>query len=761
MRLLTVLLVTGLAAAGLAFLGRSSAAPDAKPGARPVGLDKRVPWTTSRVKGSPEPPAPYRAEVAFPKLKFFEPLDLANVPGKGRLAVATRPGKLYTFANDPAVEKADLLLDVKKMVYAFTFHPRFARNGFFYVTYIVKDGQPNGTRVSRFQAKGNPPRADLASEKVIIEWPSGGHNGGCLKFGPDGYLYIGTGDGSGIADELHTGQDISDLLSSILRIDVDHPDHGEPGGVSPRRNYAVPKDNPFVGRKGARPEIWAYGLRQPWKYSFDRLTGDLWCGEVGQDLWEMVYRIEKGGNYGWSVREGSHEFRPERKKGPTPILPPVVEHPHSAFRSLTGGYVYRGKRLKDLAGAYVYGDFDTGRVWGLRYENGKVTWHQELAKVPQRIVSFGEDESGEIYHLDWVGGQVYRLAPAPKAAEAPPFPRKLSETGLFTSTKDLRPAPGLIPYSVNAPLWSDGAYKERYLAIPGDGKIRFNAIEYPQPDPGAPRGWKFPDGTVVVKTFWLETEKGNPKSRRRLETRLLHFEQLGGSEEVGDQYWRGYTYVWNDEQTDATLLGAAGLDRVYPIKDKDAPEGRRQQTWHFPSRAECTLCHTMPAKYVLGVNTLQLNKDHDYGNGRVANQLRTFEHLGLFDRPLPEPPEKLPRLVDYEDPKQDLDRRARSYLHANCSHCHMKWGGGNADFQLLATLPLKETGTVGVKPAHGTFGLKDPRVIVPGDPGRSMVLHRMKLQGLGRMPHVASSVVDEQGVRLVEEWIRQLPKGGE
>jgi uncharacterized repeat protein (TIGR03806 family) len=748
MRLLTVLVVA-LVILLCVLLGPSAATPEGKA----VGIDERVPWTTSRIQGSPEPPPAFRSEVAFPKLKFFEPLDLANVPGKNRLAVATRPGKIFTFVNQAGTTKPDLLLDVKKIVYGITFHPRFAQNGYLYVTYIAQDEKPNGTRVARFKVTGdNPPQADPASEKILLEWPSGGHNGGCLKFGPDGYLYIGTGDGSGIADELRTGQNLGDLLSSILRIDVDHADAG--------KAYSVPKDNPFVDRKGARPEIWAYGLRQPWKFSFDRKTGELWCGEVGQDLWEMVYRIEKGGNYGWSVMEGSHPFRPERAKGPTPILKPIVEHTHAEFRSLTGGYVYRGTRLKELVNTYIYGDFDTGRIWGLRYEDNKIVWHQELAKVPQRVVSFGEDEAGEIYHVDWVGGQIHRLVPAPKTTVTAPFPRKLSETGLFASTKDHKPAAGLIPYSVNAQLWSDGAVKERFLAIPGDGKIQFNAIEYPQPAPGAPRGWKFPDGTVVVKTFALEMEKGNPRSRKRLETRILHFQQLGGSEEVGDQYWRGYTYLWNDEQTDATLLDAAGLDRTYTIKDKNAPGGERRQTWHFPSRAECTLCHTMPAKYVLGVNTLQLNKDHNYGGGRVANQLRTFEHLGLFTKPLPEPPEKLPRLVDYDDPKLPLDQRARSYLHANCSHCHMKWGGGNAEFQLLATLPLKDTGTIGVRPAHGDFDLKEPGVLAPGQPERSMVLHRMKLLGLGRMPHVASSVVDDKAVQLIHDWIQQLPRDG-
>jgi uncharacterized repeat protein (TIGR03806 family) len=742
----------------LSWHSRAAEQDETAPAPKAAGIDQRVLWTSSRVKGSPEPPEPYRTEVAFPKLKFYEPLDLASVPGGNRFFVAERKGKIFSFVNNAKTEKADLILDLKKTVYAVTTHPQFLKNGYLYVTYIVDDTKetPTGSRISRFVvSRDDPPRCDPKSEQVVFEWPNGGHNGGCLKFGPDGYLYIGTGDGSGIADGLDTGQDLSDVLAAILRIDVDH--QGEPEGVSPRRNYSIPKDNPFVGMKGARPEIWAYGLRQPWRYSFDKKTGDLWCGEVGQDLWEMVYLIQKGGNYGWSVMEGTHPFRPERKRGPTPILPPVVEHPHSDFRSLIGGYVYRGTRLPELAGMYIYGDFDTGRIWGLRHDGKKVTWHKELTKTRQRIVTFGQDEAGEVYHVDFVGGQIHRLITAPKVAETAPFPRKLSETGLFTSTKDLKPAPGLIPYSVNAQLWSDGATKERYLAIPGDGKIEYNAVEYPQPSPGAPRGWKFPDGTVAVKTFFLELEKGNPASRRRLETRLLHFEKFGGTEEYGDQYWRGYTYLWNDDQTDADLCDASGADRAFVIKDKNAPNGERQQTWHFPSRAECTLCHTMPAKYVLGINTLQMNKNHDYGHSRLANQLDTLEALGLFTTPLPYPPEKLPRLVDYEDEKQDLNLRARSYLHSNCAHCHMKWGGGNAEFLLLATLDLKDTGTINTKPGQGTFDLRDPRILLPGDPDRSLVAYRMAKLGLGRMPHVASSVVDEKAVRLIREWIKQLP----
>jgi uncharacterized repeat protein (TIGR03806 family) len=722
---------------------------------RPFGMDKRLPWTTSTVKGTPDPPRPYRTERVFNKLQFLEPLAMAHEPQSNRLFVAEYLGKIFSFPNDPGVEKADLLLDLDTIVYGFALHPEFAKNGYIYVVSLVDRDPltvlPNGARLSRFQTN-TPDRSprDRVSEVLLAEWRSGGHTGGCLKFGPDGYLYVAVGDTSEIADRHEAGQDLSVLPGSILRLDVDHPEDG--------KAYGIPPDNPFVDSEDARPEIWAYGLRQPWKMSFDRVTGDLWTANVGQDLWEMVYRIERGGNYGWSVTEGTHSFRPERALGPTPILKPILEYDHTQSRSLTGGFVYRGSRLKELAGAYIHGDYDTGRVWGLRHDGEKVTWNEELVHTNLRIVGFGENSSGELYILDHAGGGIHRLVPNTASDESSKFPRRLSQTGLFAATADHSPAPGLIPYSILAPKWSDGAHKEWYIAMPGTSQIELDAILYPKPAPGSPPGWKFPDGTVVVETRSLEMEKGNPESRRRLETRILHHKRLAGTDAFGDQLWRGYTYLWNEEQTDAALLeGPSGLDRSYEIIDKDAPGGKRQQTWHFPSRAECSVCHNLAGKFVLGVNTLQMNKDYAYDGGVVDNQLRTLEHIGAFTAPLPERPEKLPRLVDPSDESQDQDRRARSYLHGNCAFCHRKWGGGNAEFQLLATLDLSETGTVGVRPGQGTFYIPDAKVIAPGDPYRSILFYRMAKLGSGRMPRMGSGVVDERGLDLIHDWIAQLP----
>lgn len=762
------------------FLFSSTDAEQAgqQPQRKEFGLEKRVPWTGSKVQGSPEPPPPYRTELAFPKLpKFEEPLELTYAPGGNRLFVAGRWGKIWSFVNKKDVDQADLALELKSenggkaVIYGFTVHPRFKENGQVFVTWIPepdRDRQPKGSRVSRFTVKGEPPVIERASEKIIFEWPNGGHNGGCIRFGPDGFLYIATGDGSGIADQLNIGQDLSSIHAKLLRIDVDNPEKGEPGGVSPR-SYSIPKDNPFVKTQGARPEVYAYGLRQLWRFSFDRSktkkTGDIWGGEVGQDLWEMIYKIEKGGNYGWSVMEGTHPFRPERKKGPTPILKPVVEHSHSDFRSITGGYVYRGKRLPELVGNYIYGDFDTGRVWDIREVEVKLPGgpgfefrteleNREIARTTYRIVSFGEDADGELYFLDFTGGGVYQLAKAAAAKPQAAFPRKLSETGIFASTKDHKVAAGVIPYSVNAQLWGDHAYKERFLAIPGNGQIGFDEIEYPQPSPGAPHGWRFPDGTVLVKTFGMEMERGNPKSRKRLETRLLHFQLFPGTQEYGDQYWRGYTYIWNDEQTDAELLDEKGADKLLKIKVGDKMVA---QNYRFPSRAECTLCHNNAAKFALGVNTMQMNRDHVYPTGIVANQLATLEHIGLFTNKLPSAPKDLQKLADFNDDKHPIDVRARSYLQSNCAHCHMKWGGGNAEFKLLSTISVKDMGIVNVNPAHGAFDIKGAKLIVPGHPEQSIIHQRMTMTGLGRMPHIGSRVVDEVGVKLVHDWIKAMP----
>ena len=771
MRQFVILGTSALLAGLLGIL--HSAPPKTNRPERPYGIARRVPWKTSRITGSPDPPHPYRIERAFPRLSFKNPLLMARAPGSKRLFVGEQAGKLFSFPNDEKVAKADLFLDLTteltswdrarikgiEAVYGLAFHPNFARNRYCYVCYVLeskKRGEqlPEGTRVSRFKVSAtDPPRCDPKSEKVLITWLGGGHNGGDLHFGPDGFLYISTGDGSNPnpPDRLDTGQDLSDLLSSILRIEVDRQEKG--------KAYAVPADNPFVKTPGARPEIWAYGFRNPWRMSFDRKTGDLWVGDVGWELWEMVYRVRRGGNYGWSVMEGRQPVRPESRRGPTPILPPALDFPHTEAASITGGYVYRGKRLKDLVGVYVCGDWVTRKLWGTRFDGDTIIWHRELAQGTQRVVAFGEDAEGELYFLAYDDpGTIHRLVPNEAAnRKQPPFPRKLSETGLFASVKEHTPAPGVVPFSVNAAMWADHATAERFVALPGASTARIYDAPVAIRDGGFFSGEVFfPKDGVLARTVSLEMERGKPASRRRLETQILHHDGVS---------WRGYSYQWNDEQTDAELVPAAGLDRVLTVKDPKAPGGKRRQTWHFPSRTECLTCHNPWSGYALAFNLPQLNRSHDYG-GVTDNQLRALQHARLVtllhhdeqtDRTRPLAGLPTVRLTDPHDRGADLDERARSYLQVNCAHCHRFGAGGTADIELRYGIALESTRALEVRPVQGTFGIAGAQILAPGDPYRSVLYYRMAKLGRGRMPHLGSEIVDERGLRLMHDWIRRLP----
>lgn len=694
------------------------------------GPVQRIEWTASRLVGSPDPPPPYRLVPAFEQFRFEHPLYIAQDPTSERFFVAELEGRIHSFLpGDPEAHK-DVFLQIPRQIYAFSFHPDYARNGQVFVfsnSDLVHERDVSMSKVFRFTAVpgSDPPRVDPASERLIVEWKAGGHNGGEAAIGPDGYLYVSTGDSSGGSDKAGTGQGVDDLLSVMMRLDVDRPDPG--------RAYSIPPDNPFVNHPGARPEVWAFGYRNPWRFSFDPVTGRPWVGDVGQDLWEMIELSKAGANHGWSVKEGSHPFHPMSEAGPTPIVPPVVEHHHTECRSITGGYVYQGDKFPELRGAYIYGDYQYGKMWGLRYDydNETVTWHATLLDSPYNLVSFGMGRDGSFYGLDYEGGRVYRLARRPREPEPrQPFPRKLSETGLFRSTEDYRLEHGVTPYSINAPFWSDGARKERFFALPPGGKIRFDEE----------RAWAFPDGSATVKSFELELAPGNPATRKRIETRVVVKQE---------EHWIGYSYAWNDEQTDAELVGEAGMDRVYRIADASAPGGAREQTWHYPSRQECMFCHSRAAGFVLGLNTRQMNTD---------GQLETYDRIGLFERPLEKPAAEFPRLPNPFDPKAaDLESRVRAYLDVNCAMCHVNDGGGNANIVVSYGTEMEKTRLIGETPLHDIGGT-DMRVVAPGAPERSVLHKRMTTRGESQMPPSSTAIVDEQGAKLVAEWIRSLTR---
>jgi glucose/arabinose dehydrogenase len=362
-----------------------------------------------------------RLTPAFPNVTFTRPVLVTTAgDGTNRLFVVEHKGRVRVLENRRDVAEAPVFLDLRERVrsrhneeglLSLAFHPKYAENGRLYVAYTASD--PRRVVIARYEATPDEPdRADPASESIVleVEQPYGNHNGTSLLFGPDGYLYVGLGDGGGQNDPHQHGQNRATLLGSILRLDVD----GAAGG----RAYAIPPDNPFAGRQDAREEIWAYGLRNPWRMSFDRATGELWAGDVGQNRFEEINRITRGGNYGWSLREGRHPFR----RGPVPadLIDPLVEYGRDEGISVIGGSVYRGAAQPALAGVYVYADYVSGRIWGLRAEDGVVVAHAQISTGRQRphIASFGEDAEGELLacvfdRLDGQRGQIHRVVIRP------------------------------------------------------------------------------------------------------------------------------------------------------------------------------------------------------------------------------------------------------------------------------------------------------------------------------------------------------------
>ncbi len=348
---------------------------------------------------------------AFPALRFERPLELAAIPdGTGRLVIVEQAGRVLIIPNDRKAMRNDIkiALDLtgknvsrkgnEEGMLGLAFHPDFANNRQVIIHYSASN--PQRGVVSRFTFNDDVTRIDPASERIILEIPQpwGNHNGGCIAFGPDGLLYLGLGDGGSANDPNNNGQNLGTWLGSILRLDLD----GKPGNERGEHgDYWIPADNPFLNHENARPEIFAYGLRNPWRFSFDHDTGQLWCGDVGQEKYEEITLIQPGGNHGWRIREGFKPFDPKQQPDPpAELIDPVVAHDHRQARSITGGRVYHGNALPKFDGAYIYADYLTGRVWALWYD-GDVQKHRVISKC-KRPTSFGTDADGELYICDFV-----------------------------------------------------------------------------------------------------------------------------------------------------------------------------------------------------------------------------------------------------------------------------------------------------------------------------------------------------------------------
>jgi uncharacterized repeat protein (TIGR03806 family) len=611
---------------------------------------------------------------------------------------------------------------------------------------------PTRSRLSRFRVDRDTLVIDRDSELVLIDQldPSLWHQGGALFFGAeDGFLYLSVGDGGGGDCRYANCQRIDkSLFSGVLRIDVDqrggsvsHPIRKQPRNAL-TQGYFIPNDNPFVD-SGQLEEFYAIGLRSPHRMTEDPESGSVWIADVGQEGREEIDVLARGANFQWAVFEGSVRYGGTMPRQPLGVWTgPLLDLERTEARAVIGGYVYRGQRTPELWGKYVFGDYANGRIWGLEFSGSGseiVPGEPELlVDTPfswgDGITSFALDAAGELYFLT-LGeeGKIHRLIPDESRVELPAL---LSQTGAFRNVATLQPNPELLPYGVQSPLYSDGAHKQRWMALPADTDVHFESD-------GA---WGFPDGTVFVKHFELALDEREPERRTRLETRLL----VAGE---GGEYY-GVTYKWNAEQDDAVLLEESQVDELEIV---GADGSVRQQSYFYPSPSDCEVCHNEAAGHVLGVRTAQLNGAFTYERtGRRSNQLVTWSALGLLDVELePDTIGDYTSLANLRDVLRPREERVRSYWDSNCSMCHgaqelrVRWDA-------RYTTPLAEQGLI--DELSSADDSEDSWLILPGDHASSVVYQRSaSVDPSRRMPPLGRTTADSEYVELLGEWIDSLP----
>jgi len=673
----------------------------------------------------------------FPNLTFQEPVAMLQAPGDNtRWFVLEKPGLIRVFDNSPTVATTQVLLDIRDRVLqlgqseagllGLAFHPNFATNGRAYVNYTDRSTR---SITSEFTSPDGGLTLNPNPERVLltVNKPADNHNGGQLAFDQDGFLRIGLGDGGGGGDPQENAQNTQRLLGKMLRIDV----NSQPGGAP----YAIPPDNPFginprcnVNGTGTQncPEIYAIGLRNPWRWSFDRQTGQQWVGDVGQGSFEEIDIIERGGNYGWDIREGAHCFEPPSGCQTAGLIDPVAEYGRTMGFSIIGGHVYRGTQTTELFGRYIFADFGSGMIASLTPGAGgtlTITPHVQPGTAPPgapgqlSISAFGEANNGELHVVDFVRGHIYRLVFTAGGGGGDNVPQQLSATSCInTSAAGAPPLLSLIPYAPNAAFWSDGAVKERWIGLPNGQNIGVQGNG----------DWDLPNGTVLVKHFRL--------ANRLVETRLFMRHP--------DGVWAGYTYEWNAGQTEAMRVTGGQTVAV------------AGQNWIFPSESQCMQCHTQAAGFSLGLETAQQNGMHTYPQtGRNANQITTLNAVNVLSPPVGANP---PAYANPSDASRSLSERARAYLHTNCANCHRPQGPIPVAIDLRHDTPLAQTGACDVAPTAGDLGIANARIIAPGDDTRSVLLARMSRRDANAMPPVASNLRDTAGEQLISSWIDSL-----
>lgn len=762
----------------------------------------RQPNTTLNLPAGLPAATGYTTTNALGTLAFSNPMCTAFPPGEtNRLYVLERgtdgtnpdgspydlPGRVMVVNNLSGTPAKAVFLDLEAYLelpeintplaaqgtsecgmLSFVFHPNYNQNGYFYVYFSLMISGQLHERLARFQATGTPGNYLAASSAdpatmtplLTIYDQAGNHNGGDLAFGPDGYLYLSLGDEGGGGDQYNNARFINkDFWGQMIRIDVDnrpenlapHP-HSQPGPVPSAVHagtYRVPADNPFIGFTSwhnltidpstVRTEIYATGLRNPLRFSIDAPTGRVFLGDVGQNNWEEVNLIVKGGDYGWSWREGLHDFVGE----PAPASPPatgftptdpIFEYVSDNAgggviygTSVCGGMVYRGNQLTELQGKYLFCDiFGGGGIIAALTETSPGTWAAQAIATRAQIVDFGTDPRNGEPLLCSLLGTIYRLQRSGTTGTAPPA--TLSATGAFSDLRTLTPNAGIVAYEPNVSFWSDHAMKSRWFAIKNTtDTMTFNSTG----------NWTFPTGTVWIKHFDIETTRGVPATRRRLETRFL-------VKTAGDVY--GLSYQWRADQTNADLVAEAGLTEAIPGSSP-------AQTWRYPSRGECITCHTQVGGHALSFNTRQLNRAHDHGAG-PQNQIQALSDAGYFSTAVAGV-NNLPAFAPAGDTTQSLEWRVRSYLAVNCVQCHQPGGAAQGIWDARSTTRTDLANLInGLLVNDG--GDAANRFVVPGDPVHSILLKRQQGNGVPRMPPLGTLERDLVNEQLVSDWIASL-----
>ena len=786
------------------LLGSVSAAQAATP-----GLDSPVPvapyFGGVFPSSPPGDPSGWAVVNAFPNLTFTDPMMLTEIPGQNQFLVVGKTGLAWRFPKSPTATMAERVqvLDMTSATqtsedqgfYSIAFHPNFGQAGqtgenAVFACYnrkaIAGTSDPDRSYwvLSRFTWNAATGTINPATESVLISQydPHRYHNGGALFFGNDGFLYVTAGDGGSSADTLKNAQRLNmGFFSGVLRIDVDYYP-GKPGShaiirqpqddpnwaiygtpvprpagwpASYSQGYGIPNDNPWLSPGGTQlEEYYAVGLRSPHSAHYDPPTGDIWIGDVGQTSWEELNRVVKGSNCQWAYKEGPEQS--DSRTDPNTLADiettPVHYYDHSEGSAIIGGMRYRGTRWASfLGGKVIFGDHGRGRIWSAELPPGGgapvVTemYSSFRTGTKKGLANFSTDSAGEIYMMDLGGsnspdGRIMKLAEPAVSAEPPQL---LSQTGIFSDLATLEPAPGVIPYDVPNALWSDGAHKRRWIIVPNDGSFNSAAEDIVFSANG---NWVFPAGTVLVKHFDAPTDANNSSAVKRLETRFLICTAGGGK--------YGVTYKWNAAGTDAELMDG-GLNETY---DFNTGSGMEQRNWSYPSRGDCMVCHNDVAGQALGVRTAHLNSNAYYpSTGRLANQLATFNALGMFDVTLTDPQmEDFIEARALDDETAPLEHRIRSYLDTNCSHCHQPGAQGEGFDARLATSLVEQNLINGIPTRYEELGAAG-RYIKPGDLSLSAVYVRAAAVGNGdAMPPLAKNLAHAQGVAALQTYIQGL-----